>query len=89
MGQRSFIPTFPCGPCWVLGPSEEIPNHSHEQPALCLPGEKGMNRARGDQGLGEIMTERKDFLAVLETTLRPTSLVTIPVCGDGMRTRAS
>ena len=35
------------------------------------------------------MTKGKDFLAVLEMTLRVTSLVTTSVCGDGMRTRAS
>lgn len=35
------------------------------------------------------MTKRTDFLAVLETILRATSLVTTPVCGDGMTTKAS
>lgn len=88
-GTEIFFPHISVWSLLGAGPSEEIPHHSHEQPALCLPGENGMNRARGDQGLGEIMTERKDFLAVLETTLRATSLVTTPVCGDGMRTRAS
>ena len=87
MGQRSLSPWFCVVPArsWVL---EEIPHHSHEQPGLCLPGENEKNRARQRPGTGEIKTNRKDFLAVLETTLRATSLVTAPVCGDGMRTRA-
>ena len=83
---------FPCGSVWSLlgaGVLEEIPHHSHEQPGLCLPGENGKNRARQRPGTRRDLDKQEGLPSCLETTLRTTSLVTAPLCGDRMRTRAS
>ena len=82
---------FPHSSVWSLlgaGVLEEIPPHSHEQPGLCLPGENGKNRARQRPGTRRDQDKQEGLPSCLETTLRATSLVTAPVCGDGMRARA-